>query len=55
MLKENKLEIIKRNLPTDDPKYIAFKNLKGSLGIIDSEKVCEEIADEIIARYKCNS
>ena len=50
-----KREDMKKRLPVNDPKYIAFKKLKGILGEINPEKVREERTDEIIARYKCCS
>ena len=50
-----KLDAVKRRLPVNDPKYIAFKKLKGILGNIDTEKMREERTNEIIARYKCCS
>lgn len=55
MLTDEKKEAIKLKLPVDDPKYLAFKNLKGILGEIDTDKVREERTDEVIARYKCST
>lgn len=50
-----KREEMKKRLPINDPKYIAFKKLKGILGEIDTTKVREGRTDEIITRYKCCS
>ena len=50
-----KREEMKKRLPVNDPKYIAFKRLKGILGEIDTAKVREGRTDEIVARYKCCS
>lgn len=57
MLLEEKMKELQDKMPVNDPKYIAFKNLKGILGVIDSgkETLREEKTNEIIARYKCNS
>lgn len=50
-----KREEMKKRLPVNDPKYIAFKKLKGILGEIDTANIREGRADEIITRYKCCS
>ncbi|MBR3308264.1 MAG: hypothetical protein IKI75_13575 [Lachnospiraceae bacterium] len=52
MSEHTKLEAMKKKLPLNDPGYIAFKKLKGILGVIVPEKEREERTDEIIARYK---
>ena len=55
MLSDKKKAEIKKKLPIDDPNYVAFKKLKGVLGVIDTDKVREERTNEIIARYKCST
>ena len=55
MSNKAKREEMKKRLPINDPKYIAFKRLKGILGEIDPAKMREERADEITTRYQCCS
>ncbi len=44
------MESIKRKLPVNDPKYIAFKNLKGILGTYNLEELRDERINEILNR-----
>ena len=55
MLIDKKRKEIRQMLPVDDPKYIAFKKLKGVLGVIDTSKTKEVRTSEVITRYKCGS
>ena len=52
MGESTKLENMKKKLHLNDPGYIAFKKLRGILGVIVPEREREERTDEIIARYK---
>lgn len=54
MLNKKRDEMRKR-LPVNDPKYIAFKKLKGILGDTDEAKVREDRVNEVITRHKCYS
>ncbi len=51
-MKTTKLEEMKKRLPIEDPRYIAFMKLYGILGEINPDTVREEKTDEIITRYK---
>ncbi len=46
---------MKRRLPVNDPRYIAFKRLKGILGEVNPDEVREVRTDEVTARHKRNS
>ncbi|MCR5282509.1 MAG: hypothetical protein K6E18_03995 [Lachnospiraceae bacterium] len=52
MKNTTKLEEMKKRLPVDDPKYIAFIKLNGILGEINPKTMREEKIEEIITRYK---
>ena len=52
MITEEKRKTITSNLPVNDPKYIAFKSLKGILGSIDIDNIRDDRISELIEKYE---